>query len=361
MSTNLQLLNKLVGLTMNRKLYRYIYFLLLFLLVNIQAQTQNYRSNVSKRGTTAANFLEIGVSARALAIGSAFTALADDPSAIYWNAGGLAKLNRHGVIFNHTEWVADIRFDFIAATFSLGRYGAIGVSLTALTMDEMSVTTIQEPEGTGQIFRATDMAVSLAYAFRLTDRFSIGTNAKVIRQGIWDMRATGFAVDLGVHYLTPFKGLYLGMVITNFGTTMKMNGPNTMTLYDPDPLTTGNNGRIPAELQMGNWPLPLNFRLGLAYELFKNEIHRAYISADAQHPNNNYESVNVGAEYVFKSRLALRGGYRSLFLQDTEESLTLGAGIYYPIVGNVMFKFDFAYVDFGLLDNVYKYSVGIDF
>ena len=346
---------------MNRKIYQYILLLLVFVVAILQAQTQNYRSNVSKRGTTAANFLEIGVGARALAMGSAFTALADDPSAIYWNAGGLAKLNRHGVIFNHTEWIADVRFDFLGASFNLGRAGAFGISLTALSMDEMSVTTIEEPEGNGQIFRAADMAVSLAYAYRLTDRFSIGANAKIIRQGIWDMRATGFAVDLGVHYLTPFKGLYLGMVITNFGTSMTMDGPNSMILHDPDEQTTGNNGRIPAELSMNSWPLPLNFRLGLAYELFKNELHRAYVMADAQHPNNNYESVNVGAEYVFKSRLALRGGYRSLFLQDTEESLTFGAGIYYPIVGNVMFKFDFAYVDFGMLENVYKYTVGIDF
>lgn len=346
---------------MNRKFYVYISFLLLILILNFHTQAQNYRSNVSKRGTTAANFLEIGVGARALAIGSAFTALSDDPSAIYWNPGGLGKLNRHGVIFNHTEWIADIGFDFMGAAFNLGKYGAVGLSFTSLTMDEMQVTSIVEPEGTGQIFRATDFAVSLAYAFRLTDRFSIGANGKVIRQGIWEMHATGFAVDLGVHYLTPFKGLYLGMAITNFGTSMKMAGPNSMILHDPDQQTVGNNGRIPAELQMGSWPLPLNFRLGLAYQLFKNEMHRAFISADAQHPNNNYESVNVGAEYVFKNRLALRGGYRSLFLPDTEESLTFGAGVYYPIVGNVMFKFDFAYVDFGLFDNVYKYSVGIDF
>jgi opacity protein-like surface antigen len=48
-------------------------------------------------------------------------------------------------------------------------------------------------------------------------------------------------------------------------------------------------------------------------------------------------------------------------LQDAEESLTLGAGLYYPVVGNILFRFDFAYVDFGLFDNVYKYTLGIDF
>jgi hypothetical protein len=338
-----------------------IFLLVLVFAIILSAQNQNYRENVSKRGTTAASFLEIGVGARALAMGSAFTAMADDPSSIYWNVAGLAKLNRHGILVNHTQWIADTRFDFLAASFNLGGYGAVGFSLTSLSMDEMDVTTIENPEGTGQTFRVNDFAFSLAYALRLTDRFSIGMNTKVIRQVIWEMSATGFALDLGVHYATPFKGVNLGMSMTNFGTSMQMSGVRAQVLYDPDPAALGNNGRIPARLQMDSWALPLNFRVGISYQAFKNEVHQAYVAIDAQHPNNNYESVNVGAEYIFKNMLALRGGYKSLFLTDAEESMTLGAGLYYPILGNVLLKFDFAYVDFGLLENVYKYSVGIDF
>lgn len=346
---------------MKMRFCKYILIFILFLTMLLPAQEDTYRSKVSKRGTTAANFLEIGVGSRALSLGSAFTAVADDPSTIYWNAGGLAKLNRHGVLFNHTEWIADIKFDFMSASFNFGSYGTIGLSITALTMNEMEVTTIEEPEGNGQVFNASDFAVSLAYAYRITDRFSIGTNMKVIRQNIWEMSSTGFAADLGVHYVTPFEGLNLGMSITNFGTSMKLNGPNSMILHDPDASTSGNNGRIPAKIDMNKWPLPLNFRIGLSYQLFKSEFHKALVAFDAQHPNNNYESVNVGAEYVFKNMLALRGGYKSLFLDDAEESLTLGAGLYYPILGNILLRFDFAYVDFGLFDNVFKYTVGIDF
>jgi long-subunit fatty acid transport protein len=338
-----------------------IFLMISVIFLDANAQDDTYRSNVSKRGTTAANFLEIGVGARALSLGSAFTAVADDPSTMYWNAAGLAKLQRHGIMFNHSEWIADINFDYISGSFNLGKYGAIGLSITALTMGDMEVTTVEEPEGNGQIFRASDFAVSLVYAFRLTDRFSIGVNSKVIRQKIWEMSAMGFALDIGVHYATPFKGLNLGMSITNFGTQMKLTGPNTQILYDPDQTSTGNNGRIPGQIQMASWPLPLNFRIGLAYQLFSTEFHKAIVAVDAEHPNNNYESVSVGGEYVFRNMLALRGGYNSLFLQDAEESLTLGAGIYYPLVGNVLLRFDFAYADFGLFDDVYKYTVGIEF
>jgi hypothetical protein len=338
-----------------------IFFLIPLLVTGAFAQDENFRSNVSKRGTTAASFLEIGVGARALALGSAFTALADDPTTLYWNVGGLAKLKHHGVIFNHSEWIADINYDFIGGSFNFGQYGAVGISITALTMGEMQVTTIEEPEGNGQIFRASDFAVSLAYAYRLTDRFSIGLNSKVIRQKIWEMSAMGFAVDLGVHYVTPFKGLNLGMSITNFGTQMKLSGPNSLILHDPNPASSGNNGRIPGELQMASWPLPLNFRIGVAYQLLNTEFHSAVLAIDAEHPNNNYESVSIGGEYVFRKIIALRGGFNSLFLEDSEESLTLGAGILYPLMENILLRFDFAYADFGLFDNVYKYTVGIDF
>lgn len=338
--------------------------LILFLLLLqtwLWGQTQNYRENVSKRGTTAATFLEIGVGSRALSMGGAFTALSDDPTAIYWNIGGLGKIKRSGVVFNHTEWIADTRFDFLGAAFKLGRWGTLGLSLTSLGMDEMEVTTVEEPEGTGQTFSAGDIAFSLGYAFNLTDRFSIGLNPKVIRQSIWEMYATGFAVDVGVHYITPFSGITLGFAMTNFGTKMRLDGHNTRILYDLVPGSSGNNDRVPAKLETDRWPLPLNFRIGILYKMMDTPAHKLNLEVDAAHPNNDYESVNIGVEYVFQQKVALRGGYKSLFLKDSEESLTLGAGVNYPIMGNVMLHVDFAYADFGLLENIYKYSIGIDF
>lgn len=335
--------------------------ILLLILAITSLSAQNYRENVSKRGTTAAPFLEIGVGSRALAMGGAFTAISDDPTAIYWNVAGLAKLKRSGVIFNHTEWIADIQFNFLSAAFKLNRWGTLGLSLTSLNMDEMDVTTIEEPEGTGQTFRAGDFAVSLAYAVNLTDRFSVGFSPKIIHQKIWEMSATGFAVDVGVHYVTPFKGVSLGFTMVNFGSKMQMDGHNTRLLFDLDPGSTGNNDRVPAKLETDKWQLPLNFRIGLLYRLLGSQQNTVNIGIDAAHPNNNYESVNAGIEYIFKNRFALRGGYKSLFLEDSEESFTLGAGLNYPILGNIMIHIDFAYADFGLLENVQKYTIGIDF
>ncbi len=338
-------------------------FCAFFVLVTLSlwGQNQDFKENVSKRGTTAASFLEIGVGARSLAMGTAFTAMANDPSAMYWNVGGIAKLNRTGIFFNHSEWIVDINFDYLAGIVPLGRFGTLGLSITALTMDEMDVTTVAEPEGTGQKFKAGDFAVSVGYALSLTDRFSIGFNPKFIYQSIWQMSATGFAIDIGVHYETPFKNVLLGFSMTNFGTKMKMTGDNARILHDFDPQSTGNNDRVTALLETSKWALPLNFKIGLVYKAFETEKHSAYLAIDAQHPNNDYESVNVGAEYVINKMFALRGGYKSLFLEDSEESFTVGAGLNYPLMGNVLLRIDYAYADFGLLENVQKFSLGLDF
>ncbi len=74
---------------------------------------------------------------------------------------------------------------------------------------------------------------------------------------------------MGVQYVTPFDGMVLAMSISNFGTKMKMEGNSALIIYDPNPNSTGNNGSIPAYLQTDSWDLPLNFRVGLAYQPLK--------------------------------------------------------------------------------------------
>ena len=82
---------------------------------------------------------------------------------------------------------------------------------------------------------------------------------------------------------------------------------------------------------------------------------------DALHVSDNYESVNVGCEYVFHDMFSLRGGYKSLFLQDSEESFSLGAGIKQYLIGNVAVSFDYAFQNFGRLNNVQKFSLTVLF
>jgi len=333
---------------------------LLLLLVVGNTFSQDVK-NVSKRGTSAATFLSNSQGARATAMGSAFVSISDDASAIYWNPAGLAKLENTGVMFDRTKWIADVNYNFVAGYVSLGSMGTLGLSFTSSEYGDMKVTTIENPNGTGEIFSATDAAFAISYAMNLTDNFSIGFTPKFVYQSIWKMNATAFAMDVGVQYVTPFDGIILGMSISNFGTKMKLLGTSNLILYDPDPTTTGNNDKIPANLQMDDWALPLNFRVGLGYSFHISDENKVTLALDAMHPSDNYESVNVGAEYGYNDFVFLRGGYKSLFLQDSEESFTLGFGVKQALLNNVAIKLDYAYQNFGRLVDIQKFTVGIAF
>jgi hypothetical protein len=347
---------------MERKMKSNIKYLLVILLfLSVGSYAQQFVPNVSKRGTSAAPFLSISQGARAAGMGSAFVAIADDPSAMFWNPAGLAKIQGGSALIERTNWIAGINYNFLAVSYNLGAYGSLGLSFIASDIDEMNVTTIREPEGTGETFKVTDMAISLAYAINLTENFSIGFSPKLIQQSIWRMSATAFAIDLGVQYITPFDGAVLAMSISNFGTKMKLDGKSSLVLYDPDLSTTGNNGMIPAYLQTDEWELPLNFRVGLSYVPIKTEMHSLTVAVDAAHPSDDYESVNIGGEYSFYDIVYLRAGYKSLFLQDAEESYTFGFGIKKMIFGGVGLKVDYSYGEFGRLNNIQKFSVGLTF
>jgi len=332
---------------------------MLLSVITVLAQDQN--REVSKRGTTAAPFLSIAQGARALGMGGAFVAVANDPSAMYWNPAGITDIEGIGFIVDHTTWIADINYEFIGATVALGNYGALGVNITASNIGEMKVTTVDQQEGTGEIFGVTDMAVGLSYGLKLTDAFAIGFNPKFVYQRIWKMSANAFALDMGIKYRTPFEGVTLGMSISNFGTKMQMEGNNAIVSYDPDPEGSGNNGRIPANLSTDEWELPLNFRVGIGYNIPLGGLGKMVLALDAMHPSDNYESVNIGGEYVFDDFIYLRGGMKSLFQKDSEETYTFGFGIKQFLIGNLQFSVDYAWQEFNRLKNAQKFSFGINF
>lgn len=335
--------------------------IILFITLTAILYPQEFKSDVSKKGTTSAPFLTISQSARATSMGSAFVGISDDPSALFWNPAGLAKLEGVQVMFDHTIWLADIKYNFLAASYNLGDLGTVGISFTASDIGEMKVTTIEQPNGTGQTFSATDVAFSIAYAIRLTENFSIGFNPKFINQSIWDMNANAFAIDMGVQYVTPFDGMILAMSVSNFGTKMTMTGNSNLVLHDLDPTSTGNNDKIPAYLETENWSLPLNFKVGVAYVPFSSEQHKLIVALDANHPSDNYESINLGGEYTYNNFVSIRGGYKSLFLQEAEESFTVGFGVTQRLLGNVELVVDYAYQDFGRLSDIQKFTLSIKF
>ncbi len=321
-----------------------------------------YSQKVTKSGTTAASFLTIDAGVRGSGMGGAFVSVANDISSMYWNPAGLARLQQPEAIFTNIQWIADIQYNYAAIAIPVGSFGTIGANASFLTTDDMMVTTTQEPEGTGETFSVGSYALGLTYSRTLTDRFSIGFNAKFIQEHIYHSSATGFAFDIGTLFDTQFQGMRIGMSISNYGTKMRMGGRDMLIQTDIDAIQHGNNENINANLQTNAYDLPLLFRVGLSLDVLKGLYNSNLIlSVDALHPNDNVESVNVGAEYTLWKMVSLRCGYLGLFDNRSEEGLCVGGGVIYKIFGQTTVHLDYAWGDFGVLKDIQKFSIGISY
>lgn len=341
-----------------------IRYLARFILINFSIMTGSYfAQNVSKTGTTAASFLEIPVGAKAIGMGGAFVSVANDASSLFWNPSGIASIEKYEAVLSHTDWIAETSFDYAGLVIPLGNFGNIGLSFTSFSMDDMKVRTVEKPEGTGEYFSAADIAIGISYSRNLSDRFSIGFTGKYIQQTIWHMTAYAFAIDAGTEFKTDlFGGMIIGASILNFGTPMRMEGRDTRYFISVDPTKEGSNDQIPTDIETDSWDLPLTFQIGVSTNAIYTEDYRLTIAADAIHPNNEYESMNFGLEAAFKDFIFLRGGWQNAFMKDAEGGLSLGVGVNSKLIlTSASVKFDYAYRDFGRLQNIHTFSLGIVF
>lgn len=320
------------------------------------------QDDVTKVGTTAAKFLTIPVGARATALGGAFAAMANDATAAYWNPGMLARLEKNEISFTHSKYFADLNLEFASAVFRWENFGTVAFSVLALSTGEMLVTTVDDPEGSlGSTFDVGSYAVGVSYARGLTDKFAIGGTFKYIYENIARSRASGIAIDAGTIFTTPFNGVRLGVGISNFGQKLKISGADLLVQKDIDPSIRGNNESINANLSTDAFDLPLNLRIGLAYDAIKSESSRLTVAIDALHPNDNSESLNAGAEWtLFKDFFALRGGYRNVFLDENENSYTAGFGLQYRSE-SLRLRFDYAYADQQHLQGIHQFGFSIQY
>ncbi len=318
--------------------------------------------SVSRSGTTAGAFLQIGVGPRAAGLGGAVTAGVSDGTALYWNPAGLAQMTTGEVVTSHAEWLGDVRHDYVGVAVPLAG-GVVGASVTLMGVPEQEVRTELNQAGTGETFDASSTALGLTYGRAITDRFALGGTVKLIQERIWHSSAQAVAFDVGTQFRTDFfGGLTIGAQLSNFGTDLRLNGRDLRTTVDPAPAQDGNNGQIPADYALDAWSLPLDFKLGVVARPLNTPLSQLTVAVDALHPSSNYESLNVGAEYGFRERFFLRGGFQGLFLDDAEGGMSLGFGVHQPLpYPNGMAKLDFAYRDAGRLGRVQTIGLSLTF
>ncbi|HYW68612.1 MAG TPA: PorV/PorQ family protein [bacterium] len=281
----------------------------------------------SEEGTSAGlPFLKLGVGARAIGLGDAYTAVSGDASCIYWNPAGIVNVENVDVTLMHSEWFQDIRYEYVGGVQSFGDY-AVGLGIVGLYMDDLERRDgpTEEPIGHFGVF---DFAFTGSYARRLTDHLDVGGSVKYLHEKIDDKTAKGVAVDLGGQYRVPgFEGLTAGISVLNLGTQMKF---------------------IEEE-----FALPTTYKLGVALDVPAESLKgRILVATDAVIPAEGNTKVHFGIEYEFANMLALRFGYRTGW---DNQNVSAGLGVK---VRN--FRLDYAVVPFySELGDTHRVSLGV--
>jgi hypothetical protein len=294
-------------------------------------------------------------------MGGAQVAQVQGPSALYWNPSAITAMTANGAEFSNSQWFVDSRLQHAAVVINAGGLGHFGVSVTALDYGDEPVTTIENPEGTGELWDALDLAVGVSYARALTDRFSFGATVKFVRQQIWNESAEGAAIDLGVTYDTRLRGIKLGMAMTNFGTDMRLAGPDLRQAIDIEPGQSGNNPRNGANLEVDEWAMPLIFRVGISATPFQTSQQSLTVSVDGNAPSDASQSANFGAEYGYNDLLFLRGGWRQAFGPAEDGGWTAGFGLRYELNRRLAGYFDYVFQNYEPFGTPQMFTLGVTF
>lgn len=294
-----------------------LFYILVFILIATNAVNAQLIPQLGNQraGTSSLQFLKIGAGARATGMGETFVAVSDDITALYWNPAGLMQFNNNGVHFSHTEWLVDLNHEFFGGVYRFGGNNALGLSVVSLNTPAMQKTTEFQPGGTGEYFKYGDLGIGLTFARKLTSQFSFGVTFRYVEETLAELKMRGFMFDLGTYYWTGLSNTRFAVTISNFGPQVKPSGS-----------VTSSTGEIVSNFQA--FPPPTMFRIGFAYDPIDNKTNKLTTSLQLNHPNDNAENLNVGAEYSYKNFLFLRAGYK---FNVESENFSGGIGVKAPI------------------------------
>lgn len=330
---------------------------LLALLFLLNTPLVNSQVDLNKTAQSTMNFLLVGPSARAAALGEAFTAAGSGSEAMFYNPSGLADMRREfDVNLNYTKWVADILYLSAGVAWNLDIIGVVGVNFLTVDYGVINGTSLVYPsesqfyplgyKETGEVGNVGAYAVGLSYARAISEAFSIGGNIKIAGQNLGknyfgtsekENNATKLVFDAGVKYKTDFKDFTFGMSIRNFSTNIKREEIDEQ--------------------------LPLLFSLGASINLmdFIDDdpagTNSLLIALDFLHPNNYSERVNAGLEYKFRNMLSARFGY-----QTNRDLASWSAGLgFNTSISDYDFEINYSYSKFDFFDNVQRISLQFTF
>ncbi|MCK6560891.1 PorV/PorQ family protein [bacterium] len=324
----------------------------LLLLLALCAVLPASGQGVDKIAQTGMKWLSIPVGARAAALGSAYTAMATDAGAAFWNPAGLALAEGHHVFLNQTQWIADIDVNAASATYAAGDIGTFGVHFITVDWGNLYGTRFTSGAGlyeeTGT-FSPESWVLGVSFARRVSNKFSFGGTLKFLHENLgnslegsfasperFNARMNVMAIDFGTIFYTGYKDLRIAMAMQNVSQEK--------------------------EYRFEAFPLPLNFKFGVAMNLLQLVQEAASdqsvtVSVDAIHPRDFSERLHFGVEYSFKKAFFLRTGYKTNY---DEEDVTVGGGARLTM-GQTAFGLDYSYLAFDNFDAVHMFSFDFEF
>jgi len=291
--------------------------------------------NAGSMGTSNADFLRIAAGAGPAGMGSAYTALAQDVNASFWNPAGLAPRTGHHITFMHLTWFETLNYEFLAYAQGLGPGQGIGGHVIYFWLPDFNSTEdengrILDP----QAGRMYDLALGLSYGYDLgfielmRGRTYIGGTLKFINRQLMDQTAQSVSLDWGI-MVQADNGLTVGLTTLNIGTKIKDE-------YSPFTVKIGVG--FPFDLSRDH-----QFRLAL--DLIK--------LIDFDYWEDHSWKTYAGAEYVLLGIFAFRLGYQ---VGEDLAGITAGLGAQYG-----MFQLDYAFVPYGFLGYTHRVSVSANF
>ena len=301
-------------------------------------------------GTAGALFLKVGMNVRSVGMGEVASATVGDAASVFSNPAALARLSSRQVSVCDAEWLADIRLIGGVYAFPYGSNGTAALSVVSVDYGDIPMVREAESDEIAGTFSPWDLALGLTYAREWTDRLLVGGSLKYIEQAIAEYHSRGVAFDFGTVYYTGFRSLRLSMATTNFGPDMSFDGNYLDKYYI-------GTAYVEQSKLFGGYDLPLNFRVGLAYDFDLAPSSRLTAALDATHPNDYSERVHFGAEYAWDETVFLRCGY----ITNAEE-MNLSAGCGFNLETSMgAASLDYAYTNFGVFKGVHRMSVCMKF
>ena len=285
-----------------------------------------------KVGSAGGQFLKIPIGGRGVGMGGAFSSVVNDASAIYWNPAGLLGVQNTQVYVAYSTWYGDFTNNFASAVVNIADNYRVAAFVQTFGANNIPVTTINNPEGTGSFYSVNDMAIGLTFAGALTSQFTFGVTAKYVQNAFQTVSANGVAFDIGTQYDTELEGIKLGFSIMNLSTETQYEGSgldrdnNNISGDNKDPNNPLGIPNCGINLPAYPFSLPVIFRGGLSSEVWNDETNKLLVSGDVITISDSPEQFALGAEYTWNEILSLRSGY---YFNNDQMNLSGGLGLKY--------------------------------